>query len=162
MDSRPGNTERYSTHHFTKVCFGFLQASLNFVMGNCGGMLTATRIDARASAYMIAYFSTKHLGTGSSYLMTIKDSSGKPFEGSKLYRLHLPAGVLVKLYWSVTIYDRENARCNQRYALLSRASTTPGIQKNNDGSVDLYFGAKAPEGKQTNWVPKPIPNAALK
>ena len=25
--------------------------------------------------------------------------------------------------------------------------------KNGDGSVDLYFGPKAPKGNDTNWVP---------
>ena len=28
---------------------------------------------------------------------------------------------------------------------------------NNDGSVDLYFGPKAPEGKKANWI-KTIPS----
>ena len=64
-------------------------------------------IDARGAAYSIAYFSAKHLGAGQYYLMTVKDSNGKPFEGSKLYKLHLPANVPVKLYWSITLYDRE-------------------------------------------------------
>ena len=27
------------------------------------------------------------------------------------------------------------------------------MQKNADGSVDIYFGPKAPAGKETNWVP---------
>ena len=27
------------------------------------------------------------------------------------------------------------------------------MQKNPDGSVDLYFGPEAPAGKETNWVP---------
>jgi hypothetical protein len=25
--------------------------------------------------------------------------------------------------------------------------------KNTDGSMDVYFGPKAPEGKETNWIP---------
>ncbi len=110
-------------------------------------------IDARASAYSIAYFSAKHLGAGQYYLMTIKDSNGKQFEGSKLYKLHLPANVPVKLYWSATIYDRETHALIKGMPYFSRASTTPGLQKNSDGSVDVYFGGKAPEGKQANWVP---------
>jgi len=28
-----------------------------------------------------------------------------------------------------------------------------GLQKNADGSVDLYFAPKAPVGKDCNWVP---------
>jgi hypothetical protein len=31
-------------------------------------------------------------------------------------------------------------------------SRTKGLQQNDDGSVDLYFGPKAPEGKESNWV----------
>jgi hypothetical protein len=27
------------------------------------------------------------------------------------------------------------------------------VQKNADGSVDIYFGPKAPAGRESNWVP---------
>ena len=27
------------------------------------------------------------------------------------------------------------------------------MDPNADGSVDIYFGPKAPDGKDTNWVP---------
>ena len=110
-------------------------------------------VDERAAAYSIAYFSAKHLGTGQYYLMTVKDSNGKPFDGSKQYRLHLPANVPVKLYWSVTAYDRETHALIKDMKYASRASTTPGLQKNADGSTDIYFGATAPQGKESNWVP---------
>ncbi|HEY5970311.1 MAG TPA: DUF1254 domain-containing protein [Chitinophagaceae bacterium] len=110
-------------------------------------------IDERAAAYSIAYFSAKHLGTGQYYLMTVNDANNKPFDGSKLYKLHLPPNVPVKLYWSATIYDRETHALIKDQPYFSRASTTPGLQKNNDGSVDVYFGAKAPEGKESNWIP---------
>lgn len=110
-------------------------------------------IDGRAVSYSLAYFSAKHLGTGQFYLMTIKDKAGKPFDGSKLYQLHLPANVPVKLYWSVTVYDGQTHALVQGMKYSSRASTTPGLQKNADGSVDIYFGAKAPQGKESNWVP---------
>lgn len=110
-------------------------------------------VDERAISYSMAYFSMKHLGTGQFYLMTIKDKNDQPFDGSKLYRLHLPANVPVKLYWSVTAYDRETHALIKDMKYASRASTTPGLQKNDDGSVDIYFGAKAPEGKESNWVP---------
>ena len=28
-----------------------------------------------------------------------------------------------------------------------------GMTKNDDGSVTLYFGPKAPEGLENNWIP---------
>jgi hypothetical protein len=35
----------------------------------------------------------------------------------------------------------------------SRSSQNADLQKNPDGSVDVYFGPKAPPGKESNWVP---------
>ena len=35
----------------------------------------------------------------------------------------------------------------------SRASNSAEVKKNADGSVDLYFGPKAPAGKESNWMP---------
>lgn len=110
-------------------------------------------VSDRAVSYSMAYFSAKHLGTGQFYLMSIKDKQGQSFDGSKLYKLHLPPKVPVKLYWSVTVYDRETHAIIKGMKYFSRASTTPGLQKNNDGSVDIYFGATAPAGKESNWVP---------
>ena len=55
--------------------------------------------------------------------------------------------------WSVTVYDRSTHALIRNMQWSSRASTTPGIQKNADGSVDVYFGPKAPAGKESNWIP---------
>ena len=35
----------------------------------------------------------------------------------------------------------------------SLASNDAAVQKNSDGSTDIYFGPKAPVGKESNWVP---------
>lgn len=32
------------------------------------------------------------------------------------------------------------------------SSKATGLLKNADGSVDVYFGPKAPSGKESNWV----------
>ena len=32
-------------------------------------------------------------------------------------------------------------------------NTQKQLQKNADGSVDIYFGPKAPKGKESNWLP---------
>ena len=123
------------------------------------GMMTnftepnAYPVDGRGVAYSMAYFSAKHLGTGQYYLMTIADKDGQPFDGASSYRLTVPANAPVKLYWSATVYDRETHALIRNLSPSSRSYHTPGLQKNSDGSVDIYFGPKAPEGKQSNWVP---------
>ena len=35
----------------------------------------------------------------------------------------------------------------------SRSSQIPELQKNADGSIDIFFGPPAPAGKDRNWVP---------
>ena len=85
--------------------------------------------------------------------MTIRDKDGQPFDGAANYRLTVPANAPVKLYWSATVYDRETHALIRNLSPSSRSSNTPDLQKNADGSVDVYFGPKAPEGKQSNWVP---------
>lgn len=110
-------------------------------------------IDGRAVIYSMAYFSAKHLGTGQFYLLAIKNAQGNRMAGGKNYRLHVPAKVPVKLYWSVTAYDGETHALIRNMRWASRGSNTPGLQTNADGSVDIYFGPKAPNGKEANWVP---------
>jgi hypothetical protein len=110
-------------------------------------------VEGRGVAYSMAFFSAKHLGEGQFYLMTIVDGAGKPLEGALAYRLTVPPDPPVKLYWSATAYDRATHALIRDLPWSSRSSNTPGLKKNADGSVDVYFGPKAPEGKESNWVP---------
>jgi hypothetical protein len=109
--------------------------------------------DARGLAYSYAYFSAKHLGEGQFYLMTIKDKDGNRIDGAKTYRLHVPPNPPVRLYWSATVYDRDTHALIRDMKWSSCSSKTPGLQKNDDGSCDVYFGPRAPAGKDSNWVP---------
>ena len=65
----------------------------------------------------------------------------------------MPANAPVKQYWSATAYERATDALIRNLPRSSRSSQNPGLQKNPDGSVDIYFGPKAPAGKETNWVP---------
>jgi len=85
--------------------------------------------------------------------MHISDRAGKPLEGNKTYRLTVPANAPVEQYWSATAYDRETHALIRRMSRLSLASNDTAVQKNPDGSVDIYFGPCAPAGKEFNWVP---------
>ncbi len=110
-------------------------------------------VDDRGVTFSFAFFSPKHLGAGSFYLMTIKDKGGRPFDGGLTYRLTVPANAPVKQYWSATAYDRATHALIRNQPWSSRSSLTPGLQKNDDSSADVYFGPKAPAGKDSNWIP---------
>lgn len=110
-------------------------------------------VEGRGVTYSMAYFSAKHLGEGQFYLMTIVDKDGHPLKGGDTYRLTVPANAPVRLYWSATAYDRATHALIRNQQWSSRSSQSPGLQKNADGSVDIYFGPRAPAGKESNWVP---------
>jgi hypothetical protein len=110
-------------------------------------------VDARGLAYSYAFFSAKHLGTGQYYLMAIKDKNGQLFDGASTYKLTVPANPPVTQYWSATVYDRATHAFIRNMPYSNRGSQTPGLQKNPDGSVDIYFAPKAPAGKDSNWIP---------
>lgn len=110
-------------------------------------------VDGRSVMYHLAYFSAKHLGAGQFYLMNLRDRAGRPLDGKTTYRLTVPANAPVEQYWSVTVYDRETHALVKNMERASRSSNVSELQKNADGSVDIYFGPKAPAGKESNWVP---------
>jgi len=110
-------------------------------------------VDMRGVTFSYAYFTPKHVGAGSSYLLTIADKEGRLLDGTTTYRLTVPANAPVRQYWSATVYDRATHAPIRNARWPSRSSQTPGLQKNADGSVDIYFGPRAPAGKESNWVP---------
>lgn len=109
--------------------------------------------DARAVTYSMGYVGIKHLGAGQFYLMTMRDAAGKPLDGERTYRLTVPTKAPVKQYWSATVYDNSTHALIREVSHFSRASNTPGLVINPDGSIDLYFGPRAPAGTGANWIP---------
>ena len=110
-------------------------------------------VDDRGVTYSYGYFCPKHLGGGSFYLLAIADKDGRSLDGGTTYRLTVPANAPVSQFWSATVYDRDTHAPIRSARWASRSSQTPGLQKSADGSVDVYFGPKAPAGKESNWVP---------
>ena len=110
-------------------------------------------IDNRAVTYAVAFFSPKHLGAGQFYLMATSDSRGKALDGDTTYRLHVPAAAPVNQYWSATAYDGTTHALIRDTEWSSRSSSSQGLTKNPDGSVDISFGPAAPNANKANWVP---------
>jgi hypothetical protein len=110
-------------------------------------------VDGRGLAYSYAYIALKRLGVGQYYLINIKDKNGEAYDGGKSYRLHVPPNAPVRQYWSVTAYDRETHALIKGVDRASRASNAADLAKNADGSVDIWFGPKAPAARESNWVP---------
>ena len=92
-------------------------------------------------------------GLGSQYLIAMHDSTGEYLDGARSYRLTLPAGIPESRFWSVLLYG------NQTRSMLQtdRAKPDLGSQSGTvktcpDGSTEIYFGPKAPDGKESNWL----------
>lgn len=96
---------------------------------------------------------TPAVGKGSQYIAGLRDSKGRPFDGSRTYKVNLPPNVPAKNFWAFTVYDvqtRSMLQTDQKFPEI--ASKGKQVQQNADGSYDVYFGPKAPKGKEGNWI----------
>jgi hypothetical protein len=116
-------------------------------------------LDYDAQAFFAAYatgvtpaMATKKPGVGSQYLCTHTDGKGQPLDGAKTYKLTIPADIPAKDFWSVTVYDSANRSMMATSQKFPAASSYSDVATNEDGTIDIYFGPKAPEGKESNWI----------
>jgi hypothetical protein len=112
----------------------------------------------RASYFQFAYSSApamvmRTLDAGSKYPFTARDADGNFLNGSNSYRLHLPPHPPAALFWAVTAYNITDGSMPETKQLLPSINGFYKIKTNDDGSVDLYFGATKPaEAPDTNWI----------
>lgn len=96
------------------------------------------------------------VGTGQFSMVGYTDSKGEHFMGENTYRLNVPADVPVSNFWQIPIYEIKTRSMiitdQNKYAFTGYE----GLKRNEDNSVDLYFGPEAPEGFEDNWI-KTIP-----
>jgi hypothetical protein len=108
---------------------------------------------ARGSSYYAIISSVKNYGSATFYLDNAETADGEWLDGSKNYKLVVPPNVPVSDFWAVTVYDLETASYIRDMSKSSIDSSLPALEKNKEGSVDIYFGPTAPNGKEANWIP---------
>lgn len=92
-------------------------------------------------------------GRGAFYSIAFNDAAGTPLSGDASYKVTLPPDVPAELFWSLTLYETENAS-----GLATEARRYPSLGSrdkpvvNADGTIDLYVGPKPPAGKEANWL----------
>ena len=92
-------------------------------------------------------------GAGSDYGLAYVDSKKMPFDGSKTYKLNIPANPPAKDFWALTMYDNQTRSMLQTsQAFPTVGSQTEGLKQNEDGSYDIYFAPKPPKGFENNWL----------
>ena len=115
-------------------------------------------LEARTAFFYCAWGITpamamEMVGVGSQYASVFVDSEGRPFDGSKTYKVHLPPGIPAKDFWSFVVYDNQTRsflQTDQQFPSIG--SNTKNIVINPDMSVDIWFGPTAPAGHETNWL----------
>ena len=106
------------------------------------------QLDQRAARFYEAVTTssgmvTKTPGVGQVYLGTYQDKDGDWLDGAKNYRLRIPPNAPVAQFWSMTVYDLATRALIDNPTKQADRSSRMDLQKNPDGSVDLYVGPLA-------------------
>ena len=115
-------------------------------------------IDQRAAFFQYAYSSApamvmRTINAGSKYPVAARDSDGNILNGSNHYKLHFPPGIPAKLFWAVTLYNITDGTMPETPQLMPSINGFNNVEKNADGSIDLYFGATKPDdAPESNWI----------
>jgi hypothetical protein len=136
---------------------GFPGGSYEFLKdGGMGGR----NLGARAQYFYFATVNTpaitwKLIGKGSQYAWGYLDANGDYLDGSKNYKMNLPKDAPAKQFISIVLYDpqtRSQLQTSQPFPSYNSEKHKGKVAVNKDGSIDLYFGPKAPKGKEANWL----------
>ena len=96
-------------------------------------------------------------GTGGFYMSCYRDSDRNMLMGQHTYRLRVQAKVPVTQFWQIPVYETKTRSLIGTDQNRSTLSGTDDLEKNADGSVDLWFGPELPDGvRDSNWI-KTIP-----
>jgi hypothetical protein len=157
-----------TTHGIQDMEGGLLWPDRQYVNPFMGGSPffyadTYMNLDNRMLYFLNAYSASPAMaitmvGKGAKYPTTFRDADGNILSGDKTYKLHLPAGIPAKLFWSVTVYDLDTASGLDNGQPLPSINTMDRPMVNADGSTDIYFGPDKPKGAD-NWL-RTVPGKA--
>jgi hypothetical protein len=91
-------------------------------------------------------------GKGAKYMVAFTDATGAPLSPGASYRLKLPPNIPAANFWSLTLYEAENASGYANGQPFPSLGSRDKPEQNADGSTDLYLGPAAPAGKDKNWM----------
>lgn len=112
----------------------------------------------RATYFQVAYASApamvmRSIGAGSKYPFTFRDGDGDFLHGSQTYRLHLPPNPPAGLFWAATAYNITDGTMTETAQRMPSINGMNKVAKNDDGSIDLYFGPQKPaDAEESNWI----------
>lgn len=121
-------------------------------------MTDHTALDERSAFFyeavtLSAGMTTKTPGVGQAYLGIRKDKDGQWLQGGNSYTLRVPPNAPAKQFWALTLYDTETRSFIDNKYAIAGLDSRKNLVKNADGSVDLFIGPTAPQGKENNWIP---------
>jgi hypothetical protein len=134
---------------------GFVAGNYEYLVDEGMG---GRNLDARTQFYYMATVNTpamtwKLIGKGSQYAWGYLDVKGNYLDGGKTYKLNIPKDPPAEKFWSMVAYDpqtRSELQTSQPFP--SKQSQRDKMIVNDNGSIDLYFGPKAPVGEEANWI----------
>jgi hypothetical protein len=127
--------------------------TLDFVIKDAGSLDLDGRVWFSTNYYSISPGMLSQIaGKGAKYMIAFADNQGTPLSGDNNYRLNLPKNIPAANFWSVTLYEAENASGLANGQPFPSLGSRDKPAQNSDGSTDIYFGPQAPAGKESNWM----------
>lgn len=84
-------------------------------------------------------------------MIAFTDGEGTPLSGGSSYRVNLPPNIPAANFWSVTLYEAENASGLANGQPFPSLGSRDKPAQNADGSTDLPR-PQSTSGKQGNWL----------
>ncbi|GAB5375335.1 MAG: DUF1254 domain-containing protein [Acuticoccus sp.] len=127
---------------------------LNFMSG---GDVDFRGLDARTWFFTDYYSISPGMvsmtpGKGAFYMIAFEDAAGEPLVGDNTYTVTLPPDIPADLFWSVTLYEAQNA------SGLANGQPFPSLgeldepTQDEDGSTTLTLGPQPPAEGEDNWL----------